>query len=294
MTDFTKHNDLERTAQGAEDWGNAMNTNFSLMELGATIKGVTGLTVSAGEVGYLTNDFKFEKAIASVVGTTASEWAGFFTTDIGQEIQGFARHTGTMSNINWSFTPGPVYLSDSTAGAITQTAPTVSRRYIVGWAIQTNEVLIKPWKAPPAPAIEAGEGHIVMFPFNYQTRDTGDWVDVTSTDQELCYYTRNNDSNDLDSFTMNAYLAAGTYKAKIGFLKTSTAGMFELLIDDVSVWSGVDMYAASTAWSQHTEIEGIVIASDGLKTLKMRSNGKNGSSSAYRIYLSVLHMWRTA
>ncbi len=291
---FTKHNDLETPTQGTEGWGTGLNANFSLMELGATVKGVTGLTVSAGEVGYVNSDFKFEKAIAGVVGTTSSFWAGFFTTDIDQGIQGFARHTGTMSNINWSFTPGEVYLSDTTAGAITQTAPTVSKRYVVGWAIQTNEVLIKPWKAPPAPAVEAGEGHIVMFPLNYQTRDTGNWVDVVSTSQELCYYTRNNDSNDLDSFTINAYLAAGTYKAKIGFLKTTTAGKFELLIDDVSVWSGVDMYNSSTAWSQHTEKTGIVIASEGLKTLKIRSNGKNASSSAYRIYLSVLHMWRTA
>ncbi len=294
MTDFTKHNDLERNAQGAEGWGDAINTNFGLMELGATIKGVTGLTVSAGEVGYLTNDFKFEKAIASVVGTTASEWAGLFTTDIGQEIQGFARHTGTMSNINWSFTPGPVYLSDSTAGAITQTAPTVSRRYIVGWAIQTNEILIKPWKAPPAPAIEAGEGHIVLFPFNYQTRDAGNWVDVLNTSQELNYYTRNDDQNDLDSFTMNAYLAAGTYSAKILYLKTVTGGYFELLIDGGSVWSGVDMYAASSQMSQHSSTTGIVVVSDGLKTLTIRSNGKNVSSTDYRVYLSVLEMWRTS
>ncbi len=290
---FTKHNDLELQAQGVEGWGNGMNTNFGLMELGATIKGVTGLTVSAGEVGYFTSDFKFEKALADVVGTLSSEWAGFFTTDIGQGIQGFARHTGYISSPNWSFTSGPVYLSDSTAGAITQTAPSVESRYMVGWAIQTNEILIKPWSPPPAQAVAVGEGHIVLFPFNYQTRDAGNWEDVTNTNQELNYYTRNEDSNDLDSFTMNAYLAAGTYSAKILYVKSSSGGMFELLIDDVSVWSGVDTYASSAAWSQHSSTTGIVVASEGLKTLKIRSNGKNGSSSAYRIHLSVLEMWRT-
>ncbi len=290
MVDFTRHNDLERMAQGTESWRDSMNTNFGLIEQGATIKGIAGLTVLAAEVGYLTNDFKFEKAIAGAVGTTASEWAGFFTNDIPQDIEGYARHTGYITSPDWSFTAGPVYLSDSIAGAVTQTAPT--NIYLVGFAIQTNEILIKPWTKPPEPAIQAGEGHITFFPFNNHSVVGGTWEFNMTTSQLMNYRYLNTPPVDGDELNFKVFLSAGTYTFKLVGVRDTNKGILELTFDGIPKGT-IDLYG-TFSWNYQATITGATVSTSGVKDVNLRLNGKNASSSNYSTHLTSLALWRTA
>ncbi len=139
---FSKHNNLEQPDQGTANWDALMNENLGILEKGFTLKAIAGLTVTANKVAYLDSNNKFGLAIAGA-GNTVARHVGFMTTNINLDVEGYARHTGYHTDPNWSFTPGPVYLSDSVAGDVTQTAPGDS--VLVGFAIQTNELLIKPW-----------------------------------------------------------------------------------------------------------------------------------------------------
>jgi hypothetical protein len=78
--------------------------------------------------------------------TTASQFLGFTTTAIADEIDGYVQINGNHSHPDWVFTPGPVYLDASTAGDVTQTEPTVAT--LVGYAIGTNEIVIRAWVDP--------------------------------------------------------------------------------------------------------------------------------------------------
>lgn len=139
---FSKHNNLEQPDQGAQSWDAIMNENLGILEAGFTIRGTAGTTVLANEVAYIDTDKKFQLAIAGA-GNTLSRYVGFIVEDINFNSEGFVRHVGYQTDPNWSFVPGPVYLSDSVAGDVTQTAPSDS--VLVGFAIQTNELIIKPW-----------------------------------------------------------------------------------------------------------------------------------------------------
>ncbi len=289
MVDFTKHNALERQAQGAEGWGSSINDNFSLMETGATIKAIAGLTVSAAEVGYLTDDFKFNKAIAAAGGTYSTQWVGFFANDIDQGIEGYARHNGYISNINWNFTPGPVYLSDITAGAVTQTAPT--EQYMVGFAIQTNEILIKPYKFPTGGS-QIGEGYMTVWPWHHDSVIQGTWVYSMNTAQVCNVQYYNTSSTDGDGVRYKMYLAAGTYSFRLVYAKHTSRGIMEVLIDGIPKGT-IDQYAASTLNSIDS-LTGLTVATDGIKDVDVVCNGQNVSSTGYVLSLTFMAFWRTA
>ncbi len=288
---FTKHNALETGAQGTQNWGTLLGDNLTLQEKGSNVKAVAGLTVSAGEVGYLGSDFKFNKAIAGPTGSTSSEWIGFFTDDIPQGIEGYARHTGYISNLNWSFTPGSVYLSQSTAGAITQTAP--ANPFIVGFAIQTNELLIKPYREQASGGGDAGEGHITISPYLYDSVVQGTWIIAVNTSQCMNYQFYNSSGGDGDGLTHKVFLTAGTYT--FGYLgsRSTNRGILDLTIDGSSAGT-IDTYDAGGGYNYEDTITGISVATSGVKDVVIKVNGKNASSSGYVLVVTSSALWRTA
>ncbi len=294
MTSFTKHNKLEIPNVGLKNYDAITAENYSLIEQGATMKAVAGLTVLAHEVTYLDTNQQLGKAIADVT-PIEGRWLGFVAKNIKQNAEGYVRYSGHQKNEAWSFTPGPVYLSSTTAGAITQTEPSVP--IIVGFAIGTNEMLIKPWSIPPDLDVgsidDSGEGHISFLPANYDSIIQGTFGYHMSVSQNYVTRYRNSSSADGDGLRFKMFLDIGTYTWRIHHTEGTNRGILELLIDGSSKGT-IDMYRNVTAYDKLEDVTGIVVASAGLKDVDLVINGKNASSSSYIMYLTTCTLWRTA
>lgn len=140
--------------------------------------------------------------------------------------------------------------------------------------------------------LDVGEGRITILPWDYDSIGQGTWV-LTLIASQILNGWLNNDSNaDGDNISYRLYLTAGTYTLRVVGRKHTICGIVDVDIDAVEVAS-FDLYGALTynvVFSQ----TGITIASDGLKTLKLRVDGKNASSSAYYASISAIALWRTA
>jgi hypothetical protein len=147
---FTTHNNYEVPDAGVQNWDASMNENFELLELGPTIKATAGLTIAINNVVYIDEDAKFALSLASNATIEQTRYIGFSTTEIDQEVDGYARISGNIKDPDWFFTPGqPVYLSVNTAGGLTTISPglwhATGTTNMVAFAIQTNEILIRPY-----------------------------------------------------------------------------------------------------------------------------------------------------
>ena len=143
---FTKHNNLEVPDGGVQNWDTSMNENFELIELGPTIKATAGPSLAISKVVYMNLSERLELAISPAGSCNASQFLGFTTTAINTEVDGYVQTLGNHKHPDWVFTPGPVYLDASTAGDVTQTEPATAT--MVGFAIGTNELVIRPWVNP--------------------------------------------------------------------------------------------------------------------------------------------------
>jgi len=142
---FTKHHNLETVAQGVDNWDAPVNENFDQIDKGPTIKSLAGETLSAYKVVYREIDNTIRLAIAGTTGDPSSRFIGFTreSFDLGED--GYAQHSGWVSDPDWSLSvSSPYYLSTTTAGEMTSSKPS-SDPILVGFAIGTNEILIKPW-----------------------------------------------------------------------------------------------------------------------------------------------------
>jgi len=96
-------------------------------------------------------------------------------------------------------------------------------------------------------------------------------------------------------YILNVPLAAGTYSIAINYTKSTAYGKFDLYMDGVKVNSTtLDAYAASTSYNNQWNVTGVVIATGGWHVLKILTNGKNASSSDYRLYVGAIVIHRTA
>ncbi len=142
---FTTHNNLEVPDTGTQNWDSSVNDNFTHLENGLTIKANAGETVALSEVTYIDGSGQYGLAIAD--GTIANRYIGIAQSNINRNADGYSRTSGHHLHPHWSFTPGnPIYLSASTPGALTESEPAES--IIIGVALATNEITIRPWLSP--------------------------------------------------------------------------------------------------------------------------------------------------
>ena len=105
-----------------------------------------------------------------------------------------------------------------------------------------------------------GEGHIVVLSVNYDSIGQGTW----------------------------GLIIAGTGILNYEFVNSSDANL-----DDAVQVGSVDKYNAGTIMNQVYSVTGIVITAPGLKTFKIRLDGKHGASIGHKSYSSVTTFWRT-
>ncbi|MBA7569583.1 hypothetical protein ES708_11324 [subsurface metagenome] len=142
-------------------------------------------------------------------------------------------------------------------------------------------------------AIDAGEGHITIMAYAYDSIEAGTWKFVGSGAQYCGGYIHNFSIDDADAIRFKVYLEAGTYLLALFYQKEANFGICDIDIDEDEV-ATVDMYASSAEMNKlHTETD-IAVATAGIKTITCRVDGKHASSTDYEIRISGLSLWRTA
>lgn len=105
--------------------------------------------------------------------------------------------------------------------------------------------------------------------------------------------TKNSSGVSGDSIEWDVLLGAGTYTFDLFHMKDADVGIYTLSIDGVDKGT-IDGYAAAPAASSLPAITGIVLATSGIKRVKLRMVTKNGASSAYFGRISGAKFTRTA
>jgi hypothetical protein len=100
---------------------------------------------------------------------------------------------------------------------------------------------------------------------------------------------------DGDYYICNVMLAPGTYTWLVNYAKGTSFGKVDLYIDGVKVNSTtLDMYASSASYANDWSVTSIAISTYMVHEIKLVINGKNASSSDYRIQMGAMSMNRTA
>lgn len=135
---------------------------------------------------------------------------------------------------------------------------------------------------------------ITLAPTSYDSTGPGTWAIGSEITAQYCQnpFYNSVDANG-DNVSYKVYLDSGTYTFLLFGIKGTNRGIVDVDIDAAEVAS-FDLYAASTQCNQRLIQTGIVIASSGIKTLKLRVDGKNGSSSGYVLPFVFIALWRTA
>jgi hypothetical protein len=97
---------------------------------------------------------------------------------------------------------------------------------------------------------------------------------------------------DGDNYSINFRCRAGTYTFRMNAHRTSTAPILDVDIDGDEKGS-IDLYFAAGDLDYVAEITGITISA-GSHTLRIRVDGKNGSSGGYYLRTHGMYLQKTA
>ena len=95
-------------------------------------------------------------------------------------------------------------------------------------------------------------------------------------------------------FGYKVALAAGTWRLDVIYRKSTDGGIWQPKLDGTNVGSGVDSYAAATAYNNLHAVTGISVTAAGMKELRLELTGKHASSTAYLMVLQSITLARTA
>ena len=138
-----------------------------------------------------------------------------------------------------------------------------------------------------------GAGHITILPWDYSAIGQGTWIFDISASEILNGNFRNSSSADGDNISYKAWLATGTYTLLIVYRKNPNHGIMDVDVDGVEEGS-VDTYAGGNTFNNVFTITGVTVATGKLLDIKIRVDGKNGSSGNYQLRIQSLGLWRTA
>jgi hypothetical protein len=128
----------------------------------------------------------------------------------------------------------------------------------------------------------------------------GTWVqtnDASQTDYDplinpAAGYVYNTSSANSDEIHFGSLgLNAGTYKVSVSYVKVNNTGILEVLHGTTSLGTQ-DTYAAATTYNQVVSFT-YSPATYVSGNFRIKLNGKNGSSTAYRLYVSRIEIIRT-
>lgn len=138
-----------------------------------------------------------------------------------------------------------------------------------------------------------GEGHITILPFMYNQIIQGTWSGVGGTEAWGYRFFQNTSNTDGDGLNFKVYLAKGTYTLKLLGVTSDSYGIIDIDIDGTEVATD-DWYSSSMVSDivkTHTDI---TISESGIKTVTLRVDGKNASSSGYYTKVLFITLYKTA
>lgn len=147
------------------------------------------------------------------------------------------------------------------------------------------------WAAPAG--VGAGEGHITILPVAYDSIVQGTWQVRIHADDYIGKFDNSAAHADGDELDFKVFLAKGTYTLLLIATRYLNSGIVDFDIDDSEVAS-FDTYFGPTDRNYRFTQTSINVATSGLKTLRMRIDGKNASSGGYVIFSHLIALWRTA
>lgn len=160
---------------------------------------------------------------------------------------------------------------------------------LIDAAIDFHASIADAHHAPP----DIGEGHENIVGINYESIGQGTWMFQAQPDQWARHQFVNTSHDDGDNISYKIFLSAGTYTIRMLYSQSNNRGVADIDIDGAEVAS-FDQYDAATVLNKVISQTGINIAASGLKTLRIRADGKDPASTDHFVTLSLLTLWRTA
>lgn len=139
----------------------------------------------------------------------------------------------------------------------------------------------------------SGEGHITILPLSYDSIGQGAWQPVMNAAFYLQGLTQNASNTNGDNLSYKIYLDAGTYTLLFLSDSDSALAIADFDLDAVEIAS-FNTYAPGATRNVRYTQTGIIVASPGLKTLKLRVDGRHASASQWIINIHYIALWRTA
>ena len=135
-------------------------------------------------------------------------------------------------------------------------------------------------------------GHVFLLAPNYDSAPQGTWA----VNVQTAFVTNTqiyNDGTDGDNLLYKVYLPRGTWTLIMYGQTGTNRGISDIDIDNVEIAS-FDWYADPVVNIVRKSQTAIAIATSGLKTLRLRVDGKHASSTGYIIVFNYIALWRTA
>lgn len=149
------------------------------------------------------------------------------------------------------------------------------------------------WADPASATGGPFGGHVTLLPMAYESYSGHPLAFMPSgTGWLQGWWTQAAPAQD-DSWTFKVSMSAGTYTFMFLGLQAADAPILHVY-DGATQLGTVDTYATSYAYSVPLKATGLVVASSGLKDLKIAAESKNASSSGYKVYAQMFALWRTA
>lgn len=137
--------------------------------------------------------------------------------------------------------------------------------------------------------------NLTINAWQYDSVIGGTWARSVATDQYLAGVIHNiSGAADGQGVIYKVFLNAGTYDIAVTHGTGNGKGIIKFKNGSDTVLATLDTYTAGNVESVSTLISGVTVATDGLLTLKVMVDGKNGSSSGYIIFLNGFTFHRTA
>ena len=146
------------------------------------------------------------------------------------------------------------------------------------------------WTAPASGTPQEG---FIIRPDDYWEIGAGTWARSVTPAADYGFLWFNSSIANLDNISYAVFLTAGTWTMKILTSKSTNWGILDIDIDGVEKASH-DLYNSPGINNQLSTTTGIVISTTGEHELKLRADGKNGSSSDYVIGWTWITFERTA
>ena len=135
-------------------------------------------------------------------------------------------------------------------------------------------------------------GHITIMPPSYSTVIQGTWAWTSNTNQWCGGYFGNTSHADGDELNYKVYVSPGTYTISLCTLKNSDHGIIKVYLDGTLILT-YDCYAAVVTYNQIGSATGIIINDPGIKTLKIKIDGKNVASTDYYMTWDYIALYLT-